>query len=47
MQVVFCDCDGFVLRYVNQDDVPICRCGHPPDEHLDKTGLCIGEVLVA
>lgn len=45
MGIVICDCEGFVLWYTTEQGIPVCRCGHTPEEHIDSTGPCVGEVI--
>lgn len=41
-----CDCDGFVLWYVDCDGpaLRVCWCGHSETEHLDGVRSCVGEI---
>lgn len=43
-QIHWCDCILFELWYI-ENDIRICRCGHPDREHVDTTKLCIGDVI--
>lgn len=45
-KVDLCGCDRFDLSYTNDYDIRVCSCGHPPNEHLDKSGTCIGDVIM-
>lgn len=44
----WCECVGFVLWYVGEDNARTryCRCGHSDEEHLDGTRSCVGDVIV-
>jgi hypothetical protein len=41
-QIEWCECGAFVLWYV--ENLRVCTCGHPEGQHIDRTGLCMGDV---
>lgn len=46
MPEVLCLCDEFELWYIDdslpEEDLGVCKCGHPSTEHLNFLRACTG-----
>lgn len=47
MPEILCLCDEFELWYIDdtipeEEDVDVCKCGHPSSEHLRFLRACTG-----
>lgn len=43
MRTEWCTCGAFAHWYT-EDGLSVCECGHPDGQHIDRTGLCTGDV---
>lgn len=40
-----CECTGYQFWYQHEvRDLPVCRCGHIEDDHLDRRLSCLEDV---